>query len=243
MRLSIDGRTVRLKAHMCCLDGTLPGNTVRALRRCVAAGVEAMEIDVWAGRTAGFPVAHDEPRGGEPELAAMLAGLRGPGILQIDLKDEAPLPAHRLDALADLLRPCAPSLIVSGGSGANVRAVGERVHGLRLGYDPLLRFDLRRGRYVGALAQLHLDHEAVFDQLWADAPFASIWYLRATLLSRLADEGFDAVAWLAARGAEVDAWTIDVPDEPLLRRVAALGVAQVTTNTPLAWLTRPGRSG
>jgi hypothetical protein len=52
--------------------------------------------------------------------------------------------------------------------------------------------------------------------------------------------------WLRERGVdEVDAWTIDLPPEgaperpaaeALLRRVAALGATQVTTNTPLAWL-------
>src|SRR5579884_3387884 len=120
MRLSIDGRSVRLKAHMCRLDATVPGNTIRAIRRCVAEGVEAMEIDVWAGSAAGFPVSHDEPRGGEPELAVMLDELRTPGVLQIDLKDEAPLPDRRLAALVDVLRPRTPSLSLSGGSAANV---------------------------------------------------------------------------------------------------------------------------
>src|SRR5262249_45416061 len=76
------------------------------------------------------------------------------------------------------------------------------------------------------------------------APAAEIWYLRAALVARLADDGFDAIGWLRERGVEVDTWTIDVQSGPgkrqwsvdLVRRVAGLGAAQVTTNTPLAWL-------
>jgi glycerophosphoryl diester phosphodiesterase len=238
MRLRLGDRSVRLKAHMCRLHATIPGNSLPALRRCLEHGVEMMEVDVRAAGNGDFVIAHDEPGRASPRLANLLAELRGAGSLQLDLKEDAPLPAEVLDTLAEQLLPHAERLIVSGGSEANVRGVGERVPGLRLGYDPLLRFDMKDGHYVGPLAELGLSHEEVFRRLWNDAPSSAIWYLRAILLARLADDGFDAVAWLGGRGAEVDAWTIDVPHEALLRRVVGLGVAQVTTNTPLAWIRR-----
>jgi glycerophosphoryl diester phosphodiesterase len=265
---------------MCRLDDARPPNSLSALRACLAAGVEALEVDICALREGQFLVAHgpelseattgrgpasaidaaaaralrikgwDEP---PPLLSDLLPELEGRGLLQLDLKEPAPLPSAALDALAAQLRPRAASLILSGGSAENVLAIGDRCPELRLGFDPLDLFDLRRGVYVGPLAPpdrpAHLSPSAIevaFEQSWRAMPRASIWYLRATFLTRLADDGFDAVGWLRARGVrEVDAWTIDLPPEDapnrpaavaLLRRSAALGVTQMTTNTPLAWL-------
>ena len=169
--LVVDGRPLRLKAHMCRLDGARPPNSLSALRACLAAGVEALEVDLCALRDGQFLVAHgpelsesttgrgpasaldaaeaarlrikgwDEP---PPLLSDLLAAHDGRGQLQLDLKELAPLRPAALDGLAArLARPA--SLILSGGS---------------------------------------------------------------------AEDGFDAVGWLRARGVgEVDAWTIDLPPD------------------------------
>ena len=48
--------------------------------------------------------------------------------------------------------------------------------------------------------------------LWAQAPVA-MWYIRATLLARMLGDGFDWIADLHRRGAQVTAWTLN-PDRP-----------------------------
>ena len=48
--------------------------------------------------------------------------------------------------------------------------------------------------------------------LWAQAPVA-MWYIRATLLARMLEDGFDWIADLHRRGAQVTAWTLN-PDRP-----------------------------
>jgi glycerophosphoryl diester phosphodiesterase len=292
--LQLDGRTVRLKAHGCRLDGSVPGNSLAALRACVAAGVASFEVDVCALADGGFLVAHraeelaDGTTGRGPARAIDSAAARGlrivepghgeagapagrrpgaghpvplltdllpearMGTLQLDLKDAEPLPEHLLGALARQIAPYAERVVVGSGTAPTLAGLRARLPGLRLGFDPLLRLDYRDGRFVGPLAPpggpAHLRPAAagaLFERMRADAPSAWIWYLRAAMLVRLADDGFDAVGWLRARGVgEVDAWTIDVPAAPeelaprlaLLRRVVGLGVTQVTTNTPLAWL-------
>jgi glycerophosphoryl diester phosphodiesterase len=69
--------------------------------------------------------------------------------------------------------------------------------------------------------------------LWSQLPFAGVWYIRAQLLARALDDGFDWIAWLHARDVEVAAWTLD-PDQPhqldLARQLAAAGVDRITTD-------------
>jgi glycerophosphoryl diester phosphodiesterase len=277
--LAIGGREVRLKAHKCHLDGGPPGNSLAALRACLDADVEQMEIDVCALADGEFLVTHGPDlahettaRGlasqldaagarrlhfleagragahGVPLLRDLLPELRGSGRLQLDLKDER-LPAQTLDALAEQIAPHVDRLVVGGGCAPTLRALQARLPDLAMGFDPLLLFDLRRGDYAGPLAPPPADLgrgalAETFERLWSEAPSAGLWYLRGALIARLAADGFDAIGWLRARDVEVDAWTIDVQPGPgkrqwsvdLMRRIADLGAAQVTTNTPLAWL-------
>lgn len=62
-----------------------------------------------------------------------------------------------------------------------------------------------------------------------------IWYVRATLLARMLDDGFDGIDWLHRQGIQVAAWTLN-PDQPhhiaLARRLSALGVDRITTDDP-----------
>jgi len=287
--LAVAGRELRLKAHTCHLDGGPPGNSLAALRACLDAGVEELEVDVCALADGELLVAHGPDLAREttgrglagqidsraagalrfvghgratehrvPLLRELLAELGGavgaadrsaPGArprLQIDLKDER-MPPAVLDALARQIEPFRDRLVAGSGCAPSLRGLRARLPGLAVGFDPLLLLDLRGGRYGGPWAPARADAAALgatFERLWAEAPSAGIWYLRAALAARLADDGFDAVGWLGQRGVEVDAWTLDLAPGPgkrqwavdLLRRVAALGAAQVTTNTPLAWL-------
>jgi glycerophosphoryl diester phosphodiesterase len=71
------------------------------------------------------------------------------------------------------------------------------------------------------------------EALRAQAPSGAIWYIRAKLLTSALAEGFDWIADLHGRGAQVDAWTLS-PDSPadveLARQLVAAGVDRITTD-------------
>ena len=68
--------------------------------------------------------------------------------------------------------------------------------------------------------------------LWRQAP-VSMWYVRATLLARMLEDGFDWIADLHRRGAQVAAWTLN-PDRPhhlgLAAELIERGVDRITTD-------------
>jgi glycerophosphoryl diester phosphodiesterase len=68
--------------------------------------------------------------------------------------------------------------------------------------------------------------------LWGQAPVA-MWYVRATLLARMWADGFDWIAELHRRGAQVTAWTLN-PDLPhhlgLAAELIERGVDRITTD-------------
>jgi hypothetical protein len=76
------------------------------------------------------------------------------------------------------------------------------------------------------------------EALWVQVPCGVTWYIRAALLAQTLEEGFDWIAYLHERGAEVDAWTLD-PGRPehvaLARRLVAAGVDRITTNDAPGW--------
>jgi len=60
-----------------------------------------------------------------------------------------------------------------------------------------------------------------------------VWYIRALLLARALDDGFDWIAYLHTRSALVDAWTLDVDKTghvELAQRLISAGVDCITTN-------------
>jgi hypothetical protein len=126
---------------------------------------------------------------------------------------------------------------------------------LPLGFDPLLYLDVgseednergapphREGAY-GYLDEHPLSSRrwgstadylaARAEALWVQAPSGAVWYISAWLLGRALDDGFDWIADLKRRGAQIAAWTLD-PDRPghvaLAQRLAGHGVDRITTN-------------
>lgn len=150
--------------------------------------------------------------------------------LQLDLKEPTEMfGAASLSRLADLIRPVARHIVVGGTDWSGLELIRDLVPDLRLGFDPLDWYGSRlpaRADWYRALGRFVVE----------TAPEAAIYYLEARLVLAGLDHGVDLVAEVTARGAEVDAWTIDAsrPDvEADLRRLIAAGCRQITTNDPL----------
>jgi glycerophosphoryl diester phosphodiesterase len=175
--------------------------------------------------------------------------------LQLDLKPDVFLSNTVLSRLVVDLQPIKDRVRVTSPSDWALRRLHAIDPDLALGFDPLLYLELDSGeeRHPG-LPPIRLgaygyrdDHPvgsqrwgstadylaARAEALWIQAPPDAIWYINARLLTRALDDGFDWIADLHHRGAQVTAWTLD-PDRPekvaMAQRLAALGVDRITTN-------------
>ncbi len=195
-----------------------------------------------------------EPVGTLSEAVALAAASRTLVELQLDLKAHVLPTDAALESLARLVRPLGPRVRVTSTSD---RAIG-RLHALApwlaLGFDPLRHLDAEPGpgktasRYLrrcGVYGYLD-DHPLAADQwgaardylamraqlLWELAP-VDAWCIRATLMARVLTDGFDWIAWLHRRGAQVIAWTLN-PNQPHQLALAAdlieRGVDRITTD-------------
>jgi hypothetical protein len=178
--------------------------------------------------------------------------------LQLDLKDWRPLAAARAGALLHAVEPMRDRVIVSTGQDWNLRLLHEADPALALGFDPGLYLDvpgegadvflpLRMGAYgyrddhplaLGRTEDVAIYLRERFVALATLAPFAREWFLDYRLLLQMLGDGFDAPAWLREHGADANAWTLDYAGKATLssfERLAAIGIARVTTNTHDAW--------
>ena len=219
-------------------------------------GLEGIELRV-NGRPTGEPVAL---LGQAIDLACGYPSLCE---LQLDLKADAPLSEASLARLVDLVEPLRPRVRITSTADWVLRALGVLTPGLPLGFDPLAYLDVaksgtstfdkppyRRGAHgyrddhpmaatAWGSAEGYLLARA--ETLWAQAPQGAAWYIRGAMLERALDDGYDWIAWLHARGALVDAWTLDAAhprDVALARRLCDLGVDRITTNDAPALATR-----
>ena len=168
------------------------------------------------------------------DAAALAAGAQTLVELQLDLKAYTPVPDAALASLGRTVGPLGRRVRVSSTSDRDLRRLHELAPDLALGFDPLRHLDVDPGpgkmasrdlRRTGAYGYLD-DHALAADRwgaaseylvaradvLWAQAP-VSMWYIRATLLARMLGDGFDWIADLHRRGAQVTAWTLN-PDRP-----------------------------
>lgn len=266
-----------------------PPCSLAALRACLQARAEAVEVDVQALADGDYALLHnalleDETTGrgpvslataaqlrdvcllkrgrstGEPvatlsQVVALLAGWAYPRELQLDLKvhPTAPLSEEKLRALVRFVAPLAGRVLVSSTADWSLRRLRSLAPELALGFDPLLYLDrrppdhppappYRRGAYgyrddhpLAATrwpaAAAYLEERA--EALWAQAPFARVWYIRSAVLAGALDDGFDWIGFLHRRGVQVDAWTLDrarAHDVDLARRLVDAGVDRITTN-------------
>ena len=174
--------------------------------------------------------------------------------LQLDLKPFRPLTDEVLGSLLRHVAPVKARVRVSCVADWAIRRLAALDGALALGFDPLLYLDVERGDgrkeqapplRTGAYGYLD-EHPLALtrwgapadylaaraEALWTQAPVA-MWYIRGAMLARALDDGFDWIAWLHDRGAQVTAWTLDASHAhqlDLARTLAKAGVDRITTN-------------
>ena len=175
--------------------------------------------------------------------------------LQLDLKPHTPLTDTVLKVLLRTIKPVKGQIRVTSTADWALRRLHALESSLPLGFDPLLYLDVERTKgddeaippfRVGAYG--YRDDHPLSTRLWgppaaylaaraealgAQVPDGTAWYICASLLSRVLDQGFDWIAYLHARGSQVDAWTLDA-DQPdhvaLARKLVSIGIDRITTN-------------
>lgn len=204
---------------------------------------------VWQGKPTDVPV------GLLDQALDLIKEHPNPVELQLDLKPYSPLDTQSLARLIERLQPVRDRVRVTSEADWLLRRLRVLDPELPLGFDPLLYLDLsweeegergappyRKGAY-GYLDEHPLasrcwgstaDYLAArAEALWVQAPPDAIWYINARVLDRVLDDGFDWIADLHSRGAQVAAWTLD-PDRAihvaLAKRLAGRGVDRITTN-------------
>jgi glycerophosphoryl diester phosphodiesterase len=154
-------------------------------------------------------------------------------VVQFDLKEHlADLDDATISSFAYLVVPNAGRFLLSGDDWNAVRALGTRVKGLKLGFDPSdlpEATDLKSAKDFSDFTRFTLE----------TAPNAAIIYLEYRLVLASVVSGYDMVGNLHAGGKLVDAWTFDVDvssDRSLteLARLIASGVDQISSNDSVA---------
>lgn len=160
--------------------------------------------------------------------AARRLGPPAPASIQLDIKEPSGrLLGRSLDRLVATLGDLAPGFTAGGCEWATVERLVEAAPGLRRGFDPLELY--AEGMPAGPEA-----FRALAARTLATAPGAAIYYLEADLVLAGLEQGVNLVELVAARGAEVDAWTVDLDRAAILPRLIAAGCHQITTNEPEA---------
>jgi len=205
---------------------------------------------IWQGQVT------DEPVGLLSQALDLVRRHPHPVELQLDLRPVG-LTQATLSRLVTMLQPVKDRVRVTSLADWALRRLHALDAGLRLGFDPLLYLDvsprlskdhdppappLREGAYGywddhplalqrwGATAD-YLAARA--EALWVQSPPGATWYIRAGLLARALEDGFDWIAELHRRGVQVTAWTLN-PDRPadvaLARQLTTVGVDRITTD-------------
>ena len=158
---------------------------------------------------------------------------RPDSVVQFDLKEhKAYLDEATLSSLAGLVAPNAGRFLLSGDDWNAVRAIGERIQGLKLGFDPS---DLPEATGLKSAKDF-----SDFTRFTLEtAPNAAIIYLEYRLVLASLASGYDMVGGLHAGGKMVDAWTFDVDVTSAgsladLARLIASNVDQISSNDSVA---------
>jgi glycerophosphoryl diester phosphodiesterase len=178
--------------------------------------------------------------------------------LQLDLKPYVPLSLEVLKGLLQLIAPVHDRVQITSVADWAIRLLSRSDPTLSLGFDPLLYLDLpseeprpqeippfRLGAYGllddhplsafrwGAPGAYFLARaEALINQV----PLGIDWFIRAELLQKALEAGFDWIEFLHRAGSKVDGWTIDIEQPGHLELAHTLvehGVDALTTDFPV----------
>jgi glycerophosphoryl diester phosphodiesterase len=173
------------------------------------------------------------------DLTALLATgeLHPAAVLQLDFKeDAAALDSRTIANFAKSVAPVARHMILSSGDAAAVTMLSDAAPYLRIGYDPCHRDAVER--LIATRDFAGFAAEAV-----AASPRAEMIYLAQEVVLGAADAGFDIVAAFHRQDRKVDAYTIKEASAatlPLVERLLALQVDQITTDDPEGLAARVG---
>jgi glycerophosphoryl diester phosphodiesterase len=158
-------------------------------------------------------------------------------LLQLDYKEgQGPLDAETVASFVGHVGPLGRSMILSSGEAASVRALADATPGLHIGYDPCHGKAVARVRATG-------DFPAFVARALAEFPDAEMNYLDHRLILAADDAGYDIVGAFHAAGRRIDAYTIAMADAatlPVIERLLALRVDQITTDDPEGLVARIG---
>ncbi|MDV3252695.1 glycerophosphodiester phosphodiesterase [Devosia sp. BK] len=150
-------------------------------------------------------------------------------LLQLDFKEgHAALTPSIVANFGASVAPVADYLILSGGDFDAIGMLTNSAPKLRSGYDPCYGESLAKLQATG-------DYQTFISEALATAPNAEMIYLAYDIVLAADKSGFDIVAPIHAAGKRIDAWTIRQVDSstiPLIERLLALKVDQITTDDP-----------
>lgn len=165
------------------------------------------------------------------DLCALLAKEKPhpDALLQLDFKeDHAALTPEVVANFGASVAPVADYLILSGGDFDAIGMLTNSAPKLRSGYDPCYGESLAKLQATG-------DYQTFISEALTTAPNADMIYLAYDIVLAADKSGLDIVAPLHATGKRIDAWTIRQVDSttiPLIERLLALKVDQITTDDP-----------
>jgi len=177
--------------------------------------------------------------------------------LQLDLKPFAPLTRAILSDFLALLAPVKDRILVTSVVDWALRSLANCAPDLSLGFDPLLYIDIADEKprpegippfRVGAYGMMD-DHPLSAYQwgplgdylaaragaLLVQVPKGCAWFIRAVLLQKALEAGFDWIAFLHQQGSTVDGWTFDVSQPEQIKLAQSLvdhGIDYLTTDSP-----------
>ncbi|HEV7276645.1 MAG TPA: glycerophosphodiester phosphodiesterase family protein [Devosiaceae bacterium] len=165
------------------------------------------------------------------DLAALVRrdGAHPDALLQLDYKeDAAALDPVVIANFTLALAPVARHFILSAGDAEAVAALAADLPDLRIGYDPCYGTQLEALQRTGDFAAFATDAMAA-------APDAEMIYLHHRIVLDADARGFDMIGAFHEGGRRIDAYTIQHADDeslPLVKRLLALRVDQITTDDP-----------
>ena len=150
-------------------------------------------------------------------------------LLQLDYKeDETALDPKTIANFVASTSPVARHMIVSSGSAVAVDILTGAVAGMHVGFDPCSDENI-------AALQRTRDFAGFVRDALAASPKAELIYLAWELVIELDKAGFDIIDAFHAAGKRIDTWTIRTADagtRPIVERLLALKVDQITTDDP-----------